>query len=189
MSPACALRGLYSGHRLAFSRISTCQQSIRPCSRPFTASPCRLKDSSHVRTVQPETKVPTAESTKSSSMEKQNVSISAKQPPTLLGEQTVSNKDQRKADWAIIKDMARYLWPKDDFGTRFRVSLSVALLIGAKVAIVSICLVSCCHVDDSKGSECSSPLLFQIHCRLDEHRLCCCRWYCCHGRWCNHLRL
>lgn len=30
----------------------------------------------------------------------------------LLSEQTVSNKEQRKAEWAIIKEMARYLWPK-----------------------------------------------------------------------------
>lgn len=139
MSPACALRGLYSGHRLAFSRISTCQQSIRPSIRPFTATPWRTKEA---RTVQPETKVPTADSTKSPSVVKANATTPAKQP-SLLGEQTVSNQEQRKADWAIIKDMARYLWPKDDFGTRFRVSLSVALLIGAKVAISSVRLASC----------------------------------------------
>lgn len=30
----------------------------------------------------------------------------------LLTEQTVSNKEQRKADWAIMKEMSRYLWPK-----------------------------------------------------------------------------
>lgn len=30
----------------------------------------------------------------------------------LLSEQTVSNREQRKADWAIMKEMARYLWPK-----------------------------------------------------------------------------
>ena len=30
----------------------------------------------------------------------------------LLTEQTVSNKEQRKADWAIMKEMAQYLWPK-----------------------------------------------------------------------------
>lgn len=30
----------------------------------------------------------------------------------LLKEQTVSNKEQRKADWAIMKEMSRYLWPK-----------------------------------------------------------------------------
>jgi hypothetical protein len=46
---------------------------------------------------------------------------------------------QRQADWAIIRDMAHYLWPKNDFSTRFRVGLSVGLLVGAKVrhAIIS----------------------------------------------------
>lgn len=30
----------------------------------------------------------------------------------LLAEQTVSNREQRKADWAIMKEMSRYLWPQ-----------------------------------------------------------------------------
>ena len=30
----------------------------------------------------------------------------------LLGGELVSNKEQRKADWAIMKEMTRYLWPK-----------------------------------------------------------------------------
>ena len=59
-------------------------------------------------------------------------------PPTLLAEQTVTNKEQRKADWAIIKEMSHYLWPKDNLGTRFRVGLSVALLVGAKVLNVQV---------------------------------------------------
>lgn len=53
--------------------------------------------------------------------------------PGLFSEHTVSSKEQRKADWVIVKDMAHYLWPKNDLGTRFRVGLSVALLVGAKV--------------------------------------------------------
>ncbi|KAI9654604.1 MAG: Iron-sulfur clusters transporter atm1, mitochondrial [Alyxoria varia] len=57
---------------------------------------------------------------------------------SLLGEQTVSNKEQRKADWAIIKEMSKYLWPKDNLGTRFRVGASVALLVGAKVLNVQV---------------------------------------------------
>ena len=71
-------------------------------------------------------------------------SIQKPRPPApvkgngLLAEQTVSNKEQRKADWAIIKDMAQYLWPKDEFGTRFRVGLSVALLVGSKVLNVQV---------------------------------------------------
>lgn len=60
----------------------------------------------------------------------------------LLAEQTVSNKEQRKADWAIIKDMAHYLWPKNDFSTRFRVGLSVGLLVGAKVGFGTTSLLS-----------------------------------------------
>ena len=30
----------------------------------------------------------------------------------LLAEQNVSNKEQRRADWIIIKEMAKYIWPK-----------------------------------------------------------------------------
>ena len=38
----------------------------------------------------------------------------AKAPKTdaLLAEQTVSNKEQRRADWIIIKEMVKYIWPK-----------------------------------------------------------------------------
>jgi len=56
---------------------------------------------------------------------------------SLLAEQTMSNKEQRKADWAIIKEMSKYLWPKDNLGTRLRVSTAVTLLIGAKVVFAS----------------------------------------------------
>lgn len=49
-----------------------------------------------------------------------------------------SNKEQRKADWAIMKEMAQYLWPKDNLGTRARVGLALSLLIGAKVLNVQI---------------------------------------------------
>lgn len=31
---------------------------------------------------------------------------------SLLAEQNASDKEQRKADWAIMKEMSRYLWPK-----------------------------------------------------------------------------
>lgn len=35
-----------------------------------------------------------------------------KKPGTLLSETTVTSKEQRKVDWAIMKEMAKYLWPK-----------------------------------------------------------------------------
>ena len=56
----------------------------------------------------------------------------------LLAEQTVSNKEQRKADWAIMKEMARYLWPKDDLGVRARVATALALLVASKVLNVQV---------------------------------------------------
>ncbi|KAI1489966.1 P-loop containing nucleoside triphosphate hydrolase protein [Biscogniauxia mediterranea] len=49
-----------------------------------------------------------------------------------------SAQEQRKADWAIMKEMAHYLWPKDSLDTKLRVSLAVALLIGAKVLNVQV---------------------------------------------------
>lgn len=42
--------------------------------------------------------------------------------PDLLTEQTVSNQAQRKADWAIMKEMSRYLWPKVCEGRSQRMS-------------------------------------------------------------------
>ena len=54
------------------------------------------------------------ESIKPESVEKSSSAGAANgsQPESLLSEQTVSNKEQRRADWAIIKEMAQYLWPK-----------------------------------------------------------------------------
>ncbi|KAK7210371.1 hypothetical protein V2G26_017549 [Clonostachys chloroleuca] len=49
-----------------------------------------------------------------------------------------STAEQRKADWAIMKEMTRYLWPKDDLGTKFRVGLAVTLLVGGKLLNVQV---------------------------------------------------
>ncbi|KAK4497826.1 hypothetical protein PRZ48_010480 [Zasmidium cellare] len=99
------------------------------------------KDDARARTVQKqeETKQPAEEKVGPETVVKNK---DAAKPETkndpLLAEQMVSNKEQRKADWAIIKDMSHYLWPKNDFNTKFRVGLSVGLLIGAKVLNVQV---------------------------------------------------
>jgi ATP-binding cassette subfamily B (MDR/TAP) protein 7 len=49
-----------------------------------------------------------------------------------------TNKEQRKADWAIMREMVKYLWPKDSYVTKIRVTVAVALLIGAKVLNVQV---------------------------------------------------
>ena len=108
------------------------------------------------------TKPQDADEVKPESAQKAKPSEPLGQDP-LLSEQTVSNKEQRKADWKIIKEMSRYLWPKDHLGTRVRVGASVALLIGAKV-------LRCCapslllHVLRTHvGPQCASALLLQEH--------------------------
>jgi ABC transporter ATM len=35
----------------------------------------------------------------------------------LLSEATITKQEQRKADWAIMKEMAKYLWPKVQWST------------------------------------------------------------------------
>ncbi|EPS44589.1 hypothetical protein H072_1369 [Dactylellina haptotyla CBS 200.50] len=56
----------------------------------------------------------------------------------LLGSADVSKSGQRKADWAILKDMIHYIWPKDNLGTKVRVGLALGLLIGAKLLNVQV---------------------------------------------------
>lgn len=44
--------------------------------------------------------------------EKNAQNATATKKKDLLGEASIGNKEQRKADWAIMKEMAKYLWPK-----------------------------------------------------------------------------
>jgi len=46
--------------------------------------------------------------------------------------------EQRRADWAIIKQMSRYLWPKDSWSDKARVLLALSLLVGGKVLNVHV---------------------------------------------------
>jgi ATP-binding cassette, subfamily B (MDR/TAP), member 7 len=61
---------------------------------------------------------------------------SARKDPLALDQKT--NQEQRKADWAIMKEMVRYLWPKDSYSTKVRVGISLGLLVGAKVLNVQV---------------------------------------------------
>ncbi|EXJ94640.1 iron-sulfur clusters transporter atm1, mitochondrial [Capronia coronata CBS 617.96] len=56
----------------------------------------------------------------------------------LLSEKVVSNKEQRKVDLAIMKEMVQYLWPKGDWGTKLRVSTALGLLVSAKILNVNV---------------------------------------------------
>lgn len=45
----------------------------------------------------------------------------------------ISQADQRRKDWNIIKRLAKHIWPKNDWSTRGRVIAGLGLLISAKV--------------------------------------------------------
>ncbi len=124
--------------------------------RVFTTTPSHRKEEPRIQSPQnlAPTKMEDADSIQLESVAKEKPADIEKKDP-LLAEQTVSNKEQRKADWAIIKEMSKYLWPKvrtaphfrshftpsyiikDNLGTRTRVVASLVLLVGAKVVILT----------------------------------------------------
>lgn len=55
-----------------------------------------------------------------------------------LTEKVVSNKEQRKIDLAIMRDMVQYLWPKGEIGTKVRVGAALGLLVSAKILNVNV---------------------------------------------------
>jgi ATP-binding cassette subfamily B (MDR/TAP) protein 7 len=105
--------------------------------RVFTSSPLHRKDA-HGQRPLPGSRV-ALQDTKAAkpASDPAAAKVVAKTDP-LLQEQSLSTKEQRKADWAIMKEMSQYLWPKDNLGTRFRVGLSVGLLVGAKLLNVQV---------------------------------------------------
>lgn len=75
--------------------------------------PRHRKDEARIQTLQSEIQreVQGQEGVKPESVKREKPAAPGKQD-VLLAEKTVSNKEQRKADWAIMKEMSRYLWPK-----------------------------------------------------------------------------
>jgi ATP-binding cassette subfamily B (MDR/TAP) protein 7 len=109
--------------------------------RLYSQSPTLWRDDSRQKAEQVEIKkAEQAEILKPQSLEKPPIpkNKTVTRPDPLLAERTVSNQEQRKADWAIMKEMSRYLWPKDDWGTKARVGTAFALLIGSKVLNVQV---------------------------------------------------
>ena len=133
--------------------------------RIFATTPIHRKEVARIQVEsRDQQQQPAEEHVRTESVKKEKPAEPAVKTDPLLAEQTVSNKEQRKADWAIIKDMAHYIWPKDDFGTRFRVGLSVGLLVGAKVSTLrkitaqcSVIVDSICRSSTSKFPSTSNP--------------------------------
>jgi ATP-binding cassette subfamily B (MDR/TAP) protein 7 len=119
--------------------------SLGYATRVFTSSPLHRKDVHGQRPPLPASHAAVHHNTKAvhparppNASASVPATASAAKTDPLLQEQTLTTKQQRKADWAIMKEMSQYLWPKDNLGTRFRVGLSVALLVGAKLLNVQV---------------------------------------------------
>lgn len=57
--------------------------------------------------------------------------------PTPTSKATISNAEQRRRDWFIVRRLLVHIWPRDDWVTRGRVVLGVGLLISGKVRLLS----------------------------------------------------
>ena len=86
--------------------------------------------------------VAAAESKSPSKTVQSQLKDAKKQPdgddPLNLNAREKTLKEQRLVDWAIIKKLIQYVWPKGDFGTKQRVVLALALLIGGKLLNVQV---------------------------------------------------
>ena len=138
------LHGTYIRHPLGLSRFLPAHRAYRlpplrqiTCTRHLQQNERPRKTQAQARVQLPPDK---SESIKPESYEEPDKTKPDVAPKVdaLLAEQTVSNKEQRKADWAIMKEMARYLWPKNDLGARVRVATALALLVASKVLNVQV---------------------------------------------------
>jgi ATP-binding cassette subfamily B (MDR/TAP) protein 7 len=120
---------LYTGRSLGVRLFSTRSRILKDAPKQTTIGAQALRESKAgdgtvKLTPETATKLPPATPT------------AARKDPLVLDDKT--NKEQRKADWAILKEMAQYLWPKDNLGTRARVLVAVSLLVGSKVLNVQV---------------------------------------------------
>jgi ABC transporter ATM len=130
----------------SFSSQWSARNDVR---RSFTQSALLRRDDAAKRSIQaskvaeaPPSRAEGAEVTKPETLQGTNTAKAleetTKKDATLLSEKVVSNKEQRKVDFAIMKEMLQYLWPKGDWGTKLRVSTALGLLVSAKILNVNV---------------------------------------------------
>jgi hypothetical protein len=53
-----------------------------------------------------------------------------------IGGSAVDTSKRNATDWAIIKQLMKYIWPKNDVGVKTRVVIALSLLVGGKVSFI-----------------------------------------------------
>lgn len=81
-----------------------------------------------------------------------------KKIPTIGGSVVEGNK-RNATDWAIIRQLMKYIWPKNDIGVKTRVVIALSLLVGGKVNIFIFQFVFVIS-SISLVIECSGTVLF-----------------------------
>ena len=71
--------------------------------------------------------------TKASFTPKPTTTVVEKKVPQVTGSAVEAIK-RNATDWAIIKQLMKYIWPKNDVGVKTRVVVALSLLIGGKVS-------------------------------------------------------
>ena len=111
----------------------------------FAQSAFRRKENEQkpIKVAEPSAKIEASESVKPETVTKAEPVLkggadSGQKNVNLLAEKVTTNAEQRKADFAIMKEMMQYLWPKGEFGTKLRVSSALGLLVAAKLLNVQV---------------------------------------------------
>ncbi|KAJ9611565.1 Iron-sulfur clusters transporter atm1, mitochondrial [Cladophialophora chaetospira] len=146
----CGKRDLYDGFCRPLLRATYARTSLSsPGIRGLTQSAFHRRQDDSRRPIQaaklaeaPQTKADATVVTKPESLQNveplKAVPEAAAKKDALLSEKVVSNKEQRKVDLAIMREMVQYLWPKGDWGTKVRVGGALGLLVGAKILNVNV---------------------------------------------------
>ncbi|KAJ3369512.1 Iron-sulfur clusters transporter atm1, mitochondrial [Allomyces arbusculus] len=122
-----------SSARVLPSTLSCTATSQAWRSIPATPAPLRSLHASALRASPPKSAAaPASTSTSTTTVADQ----AADTDPVTL--KPVSAATEGANDWAIMKNLARYLWPKDDFGVKARVVVAMTLLVAGKVLNVQV---------------------------------------------------
>lgn len=127
------LRAVDQGRTRCYSQ-SHLRRRQQDAQNPVVQVPTTTADANPSKSVPQEIAVP--ESAQKSEPVKSGTNAPEKE--VLLSEKVVSNKEQRKVDLAIMRDMIQYLWPKGEIGTKIRVGAALGLLVSAKILNVNV---------------------------------------------------
>lgn len=103
-------QGLYGLARISNQnqlRILTTSRSLRDNQKTTGAPPLQSKKASIATDTTKKGDVPGVQK-----LVAETKATPKKKTEDILNTSAATNKEQRKADWAIMKDLAKYLWPK-----------------------------------------------------------------------------